>query len=54
MIVRDLAGYLANVSIECTTDIIKITEDERLVDIKAHGNDVSCVLGGERACLLGF
>lgn len=52
LIVRDLAGDLRYIPIECSADKVEITEDERLLEIKSNSDDISSILSGERAGLL--
>lgn len=43
----NLAGYLGDVSVKGTADVIVVAEDESLLDVKSYGYDVLCVPSGK-------
>jgi len=51
---RDLAGNLRNVLVELSPDVVVITEDERLLQLKTDCDNVFGVLLRERVGLIDF
>lgn len=49
-----MAGDLDNVAVESTTDILEVTEYERLLEIDADGDNVFCIASRELLYILYF
>ena len=51
---RDLPGYLGNILVKLSPDVVIVAEDERLLQLKTHGDDISRILLCESTGLINF